>query len=110
MSETQTRVSCPACGAERPRKIASMADRPPCPECGASGIAIELGVAEEVSIAQSLTVGIRPVDQTRGWRRTWGDITAKLAEISAPRAEQLSGDAVKAAAAELEGSLSRHTS
>jgi hypothetical protein len=80
-----------------------MADRPPCPECGASGIAIKLGIAEEVNIAQSMTVGIRPVDQARGWHRTWDDITTKLAEISTPRAEQLSGDAVKAAAAELEG-------
>jgi hypothetical protein len=102
MAETQTRVSCPACGAGRPAEIASLADRPPCPECGASGIAIELGIAEEVNVAQGITVGIRPVDQARDWRRTWDDITTQLAEIATPRAEQLSGDAVKAAAAELE--------
>ena len=103
MAETQTRVRCPACGAKRPPEIASMADRPPCPECGASGIAIELGIAEEVNIAHAMTVGIRPVDQARGWRRTWDAITTKLTEITGPCAEQLSGEAVKAAADELEG-------
>jgi hypothetical protein len=101
MGEPDTWINCPRCGAERPAEIAAMTDRPPCPECGEPGIAIRVGVAEEIDIAAEVELALQPNDQSRGWRQRWSEIRAQLDKIVAPRTEPLSGDAVKAAATEL---------
>lgn len=100
-STTATSVSCPKCGAARPAEIAQTTPRPPCPECGAQGIAISIAVASEVNVATELRAAIRPSDQARGWERRWADINAELRRLLAPRTVTLSSDAVFAARREL---------
>lgn len=101
MAHTSTGVSCPECGAERPAELAQTAPRPPCPECGARGIAIRLGIADEVNVVDELTVGMSPGDQSRGWHRRWRDTQKALHRLTEPRTAQLSGDAILEARREL---------
>jgi len=101
MEDASSSVSCPECGAERPADIAQTAPRPPCPECGAKGIAIRLGIAEELDTAEELTVGMSPNDQSRGWNRRWRDIQKSLHRLTEPQTVQLSGEAVLEARHEL---------
>jgi hypothetical protein len=75
--------------------------RPPCSVCGTQGIAIRLGIAEEVDTAESVSVSMRPGDQKQDWQRRWGDVKEQLPRILEPRVEQLSGSAIFAARAEL---------
>ncbi len=96
-------VSCPKCGVARPADLAQTIPRPPCPECGAQGIAISVGIASELSLASELQVAIRPKDQTHGWERRWANIQAELQRLLAPRDGTLSGAAVHAAQRELLG-------
>jgi hypothetical protein len=101
MEEVFTGVSCPECGTERPAEIAQTVPRPPCPECGAKGIAIRLGIAEEIDIAGELTVAMSPNDQSRGWVRRCSDAQTGLRRMTDPRTMQLSGAAVLEARREL---------
>jgi hypothetical protein len=94
METTSLDVSCPKCGAERPAEIAQTVPRPPCPKCGAKGIAIQLGIAEELTASDELTVGMSPGDQSRGWSRRWSDIQDDLNRLTATQETQLSGKGI----------------
>lgn len=75
--------------------------RPPCSVCGEWGIAIRLGIAEELDTADSISVAMRPGDQTQDWRRRWADAKEQLPRLRAPRKDKLSGSSILAARAEL---------
>jgi hypothetical protein len=81
--------------------LASTVPRPPCSVCGEQGIALRLGIAEEVNTAESISVAMRPRDQRQGWQRQWSDVKEQLPCLLAPREEELSGAAIFAARAEL---------
>lgn len=101
MSVEPPQVSCPNCGASRPSTLASTVPRPACSVCGEQGIAIRLGIAEEVNTAESISVAMRPGDQRQDWQRRWSDVEEQLPRLLAPREEKLSGSAIFAARAEL---------
>lgn len=52
---TVQRVTCANCGAERPQEIAGDTEREPCPECGASGVSIEIALASELNLSSSVS-------------------------------------------------------
>lgn len=81
--------------------MASTVPRPSCSVCGEQGIAIRLGIAEELDTADSISVAMRPGDQAQGWRRRWSDVKEQLPSLLAPREGELSGVAILAARAEL---------
>jgi hypothetical protein len=81
--------------------MATTAPRPPCPKCGASGIAVELQAAEELTIVEELTIALEPADQSRDWKRRWEEVQRELERVRSPHAEQLSGDAIHAARQQL---------
>jgi hypothetical protein len=78
-----------------------MVPRPPCPSCGGKGIAFQIGVAEEIDTAESLTVGLAPADQSRGWERRWVDAQAHLERLVAAHPGEFSGAAIHAAGNDL---------
>ena len=61
-------VTCSSCGASRPPEVATTAPRPPCPECGAASITLQLGVATEVNTAMSLNVALAAGNHGRALR------------------------------------------
>lgn len=101
MSVEPPQISCPGCGASRPSSLANTVPRPPCSVCGEQGIAVRLGIAEEVNTADSISIAMRPGDQRQDWQRRWSDVKEQLPRLLAPREEELSGSAIFAARAEL---------
>jgi hypothetical protein len=101
MSVDPPQITCPNCGASRPSSLASTVPRPPCSVCGERGIAIRLGIAEELDTADSISIAMRPGDQARDWRHRWADVKEQLPRLRAPRKDELSGSAILAARAEL---------
>lgn len=59
-TEIDSAVSCAACGHPMDPAMAHDTDRGSCPECGSTGIAIAIGIAEEINIAGSMRVGQGP--------------------------------------------------
>jgi hypothetical protein len=102
--ETMSAASCPRCGVPWSAEYARTVPRPPCPQCGATGVgtAYSLTPAEELDIADELTVALRPTDQSRGWQRRWTELQLDLDRLREPRAVQLSGDAIQGARHELQ--------
>lgn len=98
---TSVDVICARCGALRDPSLASVSDKLPCPECGATGVIFQLGIASEVNVAGSLSVGLGTVP-SRDWKRRWEVLQQKLARLRTPRVGELSGDAVHAAQQELQ--------
>ena len=81
---TMPRIFCGSCDAELPPEWASLVPRPKCPECGGRGVKIAIHVAEELDIAGSVTVSMRPQQQRRDWMLRWKMINAELQELAAP--------------------------
>lgn len=100
-SEMGTSVSCGECGAACPASLASEVPRPPCPECGSKALAFEVGIAEELDVALSISASFKPGDQSLGWSRRWEAAQSQLTKLLAPRTEGLSGEAIKDARDEL---------
>ena len=95
-------VSCPKCGTARPPALAHSSARPPCPKCGERGIAIAVGIATELNISGEVSIGLRPGQQSRDWRRRWTEIQGELSRLDAPRTGELSADGVHAAVRQLQ--------
>jgi hypothetical protein len=95
-------VSCPQCGLSYPPEIATTVPRPPCPRCGARGIAIGIQPAIETDIAMPLEVAISPRYEAWDWKRRWEHAQNELGRLMARDTEELSGEAVKAAHRELQ--------
>jgi hypothetical protein len=81
--------------------LANEVPRPPCPQCGSKALAFEVGVAEEVNVAMSVSASLKPGDQSLGWSRRWEAAQDQLAKLLVPRTEELSGKAIKDARDEL---------
>lgn len=94
-------VICARCGALRDPNLAHVSNKPPCPECGATGVTFRLGIASEVNVAGSLRVGLGTVP-SRDWKRRWEVLQQELARLRTPRVGNFSGDAVHAAQQELQ--------
>jgi hypothetical protein len=47
--------------------------------------------------AASVSIALRPADQTRGWRRRWQEAERDLAELLAPRTDAVSGEGIHTA-------------
>lgn len=92
---TELTVECANCGAARPAELANTTPRPPCPQCGTSGLAFQLGIAEELNVAMSVSASLVPGDQSVGWSRRWEAAQDRLAKLLAPRTEGCSGEAIK---------------
>lgn len=94
-------VICATCGALRRPEVATTTPRPPCPECGGTGVNIRIGIATEVNTAASinLALGAHP---SRDWKRRWEIVQREIGRLHAPRARDFSGDAVHAAQQELQ--------
>jgi hypothetical protein len=99
MSESAelTRVSCANCGEVLDKAWVHLSPRPPCPSCGKSGIAIHAEIAEEIEIAESLDVVLKPQHTTRDWRRRWLELQREWGNLDQPIAMTMSGDAINAA-------------
>jgi hypothetical protein len=95
-------VSCPQCGASRPPETATTVPPPPCPECGETGIALQLGAAEEVDIAEAVEVALRPPYEGWGWKQRWEGAQEDLGRVMNRHPEELSGAAIQAAYRELQ--------
>ena len=72
-----TKISCSNCGESLDPSWAHLSPRPPCPACGQRGVAIAVGIAEEINIAASLNVGMHPHDTDRNWRRRWTELESE---------------------------------
>lgn len=92
---TEMSLTCAACGASRPASQAHEVPRPPCSRCGATAVAVSIGIAEELNIATSVSAGLKPGDQSLGWSCRWEAAQDQLARLLALRTEELSGKAVK---------------
>jgi hypothetical protein len=94
-------VICARCGALRDPSLAHVSDKLPCPECGATGVSFQLGIASEINVAGALRVGLGTVP-SRDWKRRWEVLQHELARLRTPRVGEVSGDAVHAAQQELQ--------
>jgi hypothetical protein len=83
-------VKCPNCGALREPEVVNAVPRPACSKCGDRRIAVELGRATEVNVADSFDVGFSP-DQLRDWKGRWRDAQEQLNGLDVPQSDQLSG-------------------
>jgi hypothetical protein len=90
-------VTCSECGSGRSAESASESPRSPCPECGSTAISVQIGVADEVNVAVSVSVALQPADQERGWQRRLAEANRDLDVLLAPQWSELSGDAIHAA-------------
>jgi hypothetical protein len=93
----QNRVTCSACGAERSPGVAHESPRSSCSRCGSTAISVHIGVAEEINVAESLSLALRPAEQMSGWQRRWADIQRDVRALSAPQTSEPSGEAVEEA-------------
>lgn len=91
------RVSCRNCGESLDPSWAHLSPRPPCPACGQRGVAIAVGIAEEINIAGSLHVGMHPHDIDRNWHRRWTELESEWSKLDQPITETMSGVAINAA-------------
>lgn len=80
-SATVSSISCSECGYELDPEWAHRPDRPPCPQCGATGVAIAVDIATEINIASEIEVGIGPSDPERDWAQRWNEIQTELHRI-----------------------------
>jgi hypothetical protein len=55
-----------------------------CAKCGGTGIAIAIGIAEEIDIASELEVGYGPGDHERDAARRWRDADAEVRALEQP--------------------------
>lgn len=83
-TEIDSAVSCAACGHPMDPAMAHDTDRGSCPECGSTGIAIAIGIAEEINIAGSMRVGQGPGDYERDALRRWREADAEVAILEQP--------------------------
>jgi hypothetical protein len=98
---TSVDVICARCGALRDSSLAHVSDKPPCPECGATGVTFRLGIASEVNVAGSVSLALGTLP-SRDWKRRWDVLQQELARLRTPHVGELSGDAVHAAQHELQ--------
>jgi hypothetical protein len=91
------KISCSNCGESLDPSWAHLAPRPPCPACGHRGVAIAVGIVEEINVASSLNVVMHPHDTDRNWRRRWTELEREWSNIDRPIAETMSGVAINAA-------------
>jgi hypothetical protein len=68
--------------------VAMDSERGPCATCGGTGIAIAIGIAEEIDIATELAVGYGPGDYERDAARRWRDAHSEVHGLEQP----LTGD------------------
>jgi predicted RNA-binding Zn-ribbon protein involved in translation (DUF1610 family) len=102
-TEDTRRVTCKSCNAERPPELASTFERPPCPECGETGIVVHQTLrAEAIGIVDSVRASLIPGEQERNWERRWQDAQDRLNRLLTLRPEPLSSDAIHAANADLQ--------
>ena len=76
--------------------------RPPCPKCGERGIALQIGLVEEVNIALPLEVALSPQYQEWDWKRRWEGAQQDFERVVARHAEKLSSEAINAAHRDLQ--------
>ena len=88
---------CSKCGASRPREVADMSVRPPCPHCGETGLIHGVAIVETTSISDSLTAELIPGNQTRDWKQRWKLIQDELQVILSPHMETMSSESIHAA-------------
>lgn len=91
------KISCNNCGESLDPSWAHRWPRPPCPACGQHGVAIAVGIAAEVNIAGSVSVGMHPHDTDRNWRRRWTELESEWSKLDQPITETMSGAAINAA-------------
>lgn len=95
MAELQSRVTrCIECHKVRAVEDLAMVPRPPC-ACGASGIAVQVGLAEELNIVGNVDVRLIPPDPERNWEQRWAGMQRDLATITVPAASQMSRDEIR---------------
>lgn len=98
MGKTQLpKVTCTNCRESLDPSWAHLSPRPPCPACGKRGVAIAIGIAEEIDVAESLNVGLHPHDTDRNWRRRWTELESEWSTLAQPITEPMSGVAINAA-------------
>jgi hypothetical protein len=95
-------VSCPQCGAWRPPEIATTVPRPPCPECGERGIAIQITAAEEINFAEALEVALGAPYLGWGWKQRWEHAQQDLGRLTARHPGEPLAPAISAAHRELQ--------
>lgn len=83
-TRTSTSVSCGECGQPLDPTVAQDSDRDPCPQCGSTGIAIAIGIAEEINIACGIDVGAGPGDYERDAVRRWTEADAEVHALEQP--------------------------
>jgi len=91
------KVTCISCGESLDPSWAHLSPRPPCPACGQHGVAIAIGIAEEINLAESLNVGLHPHDTDRNWRRRWTELESEWSKLDQSITAPMSGVAINAA-------------
>ena len=61
-----------------------------------------MSIATELNISSEVSIGLRPGQQSRDWRRRWSEIQRELSHLDAPRTGELSADGVHAAVHQLQ--------
>ncbi len=94
-------VTCAVCGVTRLSELASVAPRPPCPECGGTNVSISVSLHEELTFTSSVSATLDPSDQERDWKRRWQEAERRLADLFKPRTDGMSAESIHAARGEL---------
>lgn len=75
--------------------------RPPCPNCGATSLAISASISVQARAHVEIYGELVPGDQARGWERRWKNLKNSLQGLTQPVFGVMSGDAIHADAQRL---------
>jgi hypothetical protein len=82
------RTTCSACGHEFPLGSEQVVDRPPCDACGHRGVTIQLGIASELNIASSFSLGVGPGHHDRDSAGRWRETVDEVSRLEQSLPEQ----------------------
>ena len=100
--ESMTDVHCAKCDLPRPSDLATSGfPRPPCPNCGATSLAISASISVQARVHVEIYGELVPGDQARGWERRWKNLKNSLQGLTQPVFGVMSGDAIHADAQRL---------
>ena len=101
-TESMTDVHCAKCDLPRPSDLATSGfPRPPCPNCGATSLAISASISVQARAHVEIYGELVPGDQARGWERRWKNLKNSLQGLTQPVFGVMSGDAIHADAQRL---------
>lgn len=90
-------VRCKGCGRFRAQQLAHTIERRPCPQCGATTVALGVSASTTVQVTSQVSLALRPNDQRQDWERRWQDIQDEAKELLTPITGGMNNDAIQSA-------------